>query len=66
VRFAVKGENNTFFYAWTTTPGRCPPTWPFASGRTTDYAKFATTAKPPHGQRADPQVVGEDAEILEP
>ncbi len=66
VRFAVKGENNTFFYAWTTTPWTLPSNVALCVGPDYDYAKFRH-----HGETAImasaliPQVVGEDAEILE-
>ena len=66
VRFPVKGQEKTFFYAWTTTPWTLPSNVALCVGPDYDYAKFRH-----HGETAImakaliPQVVGEDVEILE-
>ena len=66
VRFPVKGEENTFLYAWTTTPWTLPSNVALCVGPDHDYVKFRH-----HGETAImaralvPQVVGEDVEVLE-
>jgi isoleucyl-tRNA synthetase len=66
VRFPVKGQADTYFYAWTTTPWTLPSNVALCVGPDHEYAKFRS-----HGETAImakaliAQVVGEDVEILE-
>ena len=66
VRFPVKGQADTYFYAWTTTPWTLPSNVALCVGPDHEYAKFRI-----HGETAImakaliAQVVGEEVEILE-
>ena len=66
VRFPVKGQADTYFYAWTTTPWTLPSNVALCVGPDHEYAKFRI-----HGETAImakaliEQVVGEEVEILE-
>ena len=66
VRFRVKGEENTFFYAWTTTPWTLPSNVALCVGPDYEYAKFTHNGETAIMAKAlIEQVAGEDVMILE-
>ena len=62
VRFKVKGEENTYLYAWTTTPWTLPSNVALCVNPNEEYARFDAEGRTViMGKALIPSIMGEDA-----